>query len=232
MEKLNPSSRVAEVSALTFSILEVYQSSNLSTDANLTSVMNGIISLREALNDAIKRMKDPSELEEKDTIRKVAGRGFGYLLKGNTYSTDPVVKAAALKVFAIFENYGFSIFYESYGVETGYIDSLLTDLAAENLQADIAAIPDCANLIAALTTAENDFKIAEAAYDEQRATEGTFANATELKLQLVKEINDKLVNYLIAMAQVNQEVYGHFAGAVDEIIHKYNVIVKHRGKEN
>ncbi len=104
-------------------------------------------------------------------------------------------------------------------------------MAKPNLQEAIAALSGCAELIAALRAAQDDFEQARIAYEAEKAQEGTEANATTLKKDVTDIINNRIVVYLNAMMLVDDAAYGAFGRTVAEIIDENNEMVKRRRKK-
>ncbi len=230
IEKIILQSRITEVDAVTSRILAAYRGSSLSSDTSLSGIISSIEHLSASLNQAIKRIKSESELEEKDEVRDNAARSIYYLILGFTHHPDEGIKNAALKMMAIFNNYGLKVVNESYSSESSLLNSLLAELAKPELQQDIALISGAAESIVALQNAQNDFETSHLAYEQNKAQEGTYTNATGVRNELLKLINGKLVIYLKAMAMVNEGTYGSFVRTVAQIIADNNENVKRRRK--
>ena len=220
--------RTTEISAVTESIVGAYKNTDLSTDTWLSGLMTSLETEGGALTAAIKRMKAESELEEQDEVRDEVFRSLYYLILGLLHHPDAAVKAAAQQVFDVLDHYGLTITDQSYASESSLVDSLLNDLAQPEFQEPIALLSGCAESIAALQTAEDNFEAARIAYEEEKAQESTLENATTIKKRVVSLINDKLVVYLLAMVQVNPEMYDLFARTVGQIIADNNEVVKKR----
>ncbi|MBE0651017.1 MAG: hypothetical protein IH595_09255 [Bacteroidales bacterium] len=231
ISKLINYSRTTEVSAVAARIADAYKGTGLSTDAWLSGLMTGLEDDQSLLTAAIKRMKAESELEAQDELRDAEIRALYYLVLGLQHHPDQAIKAAAQKVFAVLEHYGLSVTAESYASESALVGSMLADLAKPELQEPIAALSGCAESIAKLKTAEDNFNVALIAFEEEKAHESTLENATVIKKRVVNLINNKLLVYLIAMMQANPETYDLFARTVAEIIADNNVAVKKRRKE-
>jgi hypothetical protein len=101
-------------------------------------------------------------------------------------------------------------------------------LGKPNTETPIAAMPGCAEQVAALQTSQDDFETARITHEEEKAGEITEKNATTLKKEVVKMINDKLVVYLRAMMQADDATYGDFGRTVGQIIADNNEVVKRR----
>ena len=158
-------------------------------------------------------------------------RAFFFMVMGYIHHPDPAVKAAALKVEKVLDQYGLSITGESYAVESSLVNSLLVDLAKQKLQDAIGALSGLAEIIAELQAAQDNFEQTRIAYEEEKAKEGTLENVTAIKKEVLVIINDKLVVYLRAMIQVDEATYGNFTRTVAEIIDDNNEVVKKRRKK-
>ncbi|HSH19166.1 MAG TPA: DUF6261 family protein [Draconibacterium sp.] len=231
IDKLMSNSRTTEVDAVSMRIIGAYKKTTLNTDTYLSGVMLSVEEKSLLLTQAINRMKAESDLEEKDEIRDNAFRSLYFLVNGLTHHPDPAISEAAAKVDAVLEHYGLSVIQQNYSTESSLISSMLDDLGKPNLQDSIAALSGCAELIAALKTAEDNFENARILYEEEKAGEGTLSNATAIKKEVVLKINDQLVVYLRAMEQVNDTTYGAFARTVAQIIADNNEVVKKRRKK-
>lgn len=231
IEKLIAKSRTTEVDAALVRMIGAYRNTSLNSDAYLSDLFAGLEGQSAHLSEAIRRMKAESVLEEKDEVRDAALRSVFFMVQGMMYHPDPAVKAAAETVNKVLDHYGMSILVESYAIESSLIGSLLGDLAKPEVQTAIAALSGLAELVAALQAAQDDFEAARIAYEEEKGQETTQVNATALKREVVGIINNQLVVYLRAMAQVNDAVYGPFARTLSEIIADNNEAVKRRSKK-
>ena len=154
-----------------------------------------------------------------------------FYVHGLQHHPDEAIKAAAQNVSAVLDHYGLSVTGESYASESALVGSMLADLAKPEFQDPVAALSGCAESIAKLQTAEDNFDVARIAFEQERAQESTLENASVIKKRVVNLVNQKLVVYLQAMMQVTPETYDLFARTVDQIIADNNVAVKKRRKE-
>ncbi len=231
IEKLMSRSRTTEVDAFLMRLVGAYKNTSLNTDTFLSGVMLELEEKSKLLTQAVNRMKVESDLEEKDDARDTIFRSLYYLVQGFVHHPDKSISGEAAKLMAILDHPGLSITNESYATESSLLSSLFNDLATAELQASINALSGCADLIGALQTAAADFEATRLKYDETKAGEGTLANATAIKKEVLKLINNKLVVYLRAMIQVNEELYGDFTRTAAEIIDSNNLVVKKRTKK-
>ncbi|MCY1720481.1 DUF6261 family protein [Prolixibacteraceae bacterium Z1-6] len=225
-------SRNTEVDGTTTQIIQGYNGTTLNTDSNLEKIMNPLKDKSLMFASAIKRMKVKSEQKGKDDFRDDKIIAFNFLLKSFTHHPDEQIRNAAFNLLEIFEHHGIEIKEESFTRESSLINSLLADLAKPKALADIVLVPQCAEYIAALQQAQDDFEATRLAFEAAQAEEGTLENATEMKKEVVELVNNQLVPYLNVMAQLDEPVYGAFARVVAEIITSNNEVVrKRRNKE-
>lgn len=231
IENLIGKSRNAEVSNVTNLTIEAYNQSGLSSDAHLSKIFAELIPLFGQLSQAIKRMKAESELEEKDELRDNAVRGVFFAVQAASYQPNAAIQSAAQSVSKVLDKYGLSMISESYAVESGLVDSLLSELAKPAIQTAVAAIPGCADLVAQLQAAQADFEASSLTYEQEKGKEGQLDNATTLKNAVVKQLNARLVVYLNAMQTVDVETYGNLANTIAQIISDNNITVRKRHKK-
>ncbi len=231
IEKLIAKSRTTEAADASTRMIVAFGQWDFETDTHLTGIFNNLSPLTERLTAAIRRAKAESELEEKDEVRDNSLRGLHYLLTGFMHHPNPEIKAAAVTLENVFDNYGLKITGESYASESALISSLLMDLGKEEYAAPIAALSGCADLLETLAISQQDFEETRVTWEREKAKEGIIENATELKKEVVAIINENLVVYLNAMQQVNPEMYAEFANTISVIIAENNETVKRRAKK-
>ncbi|MBI9073363.1 MAG: hypothetical protein JEY94_17305 [Melioribacteraceae bacterium] len=235
MSKLNKVisvSRTGEISAVAITVINEYEKKDWSADTHLTGIFDALKPASENLTDAIDRNKAISNLDEKDALRDDKLRGIYYLLQGYLRYPDTTIKEAAVNVDDVFESCGLEVTNESYAMETAKIRSLLADFDVADVKTEIAKLPGLAALITELTDAEKAFEDAKTDFDNAVAKEGTENNASVIKKEVVKIINEQLVVYLRAMVQVNPATYNELALTIARTIDANNEVVKKRRKSN
>jgi hypothetical protein len=230
IDKLIAKSRVTEVNDVATRMSGAFKNSGL-TDAYLVSTFASLDAGNTKLTLAIKRSKAESDLEEKDEVRDDKVRSFYYLVQGFSHHPTQNIKEAANLLMNLFDNYGLAMVGESYSTESSLVNSLLLDLAKPKFQESIALLSGCAELIAELQVAQNNFEQARITYEAEKAKEGMVDNATIVKKEVLTILNDKIVVYLRAMEQVDPVTYGVFTSTCAQIIADNNEQVKKRGKK-
>lgn len=225
-------SRVTEVDAGSERMIGAFQISGLDTDPHLSLMFSTLGPLSVKLSTAINHIKPDSTLEEADEDRDTKGRSLFYLVNGLCYHPSKRIKEAALKVMAVLNQFGLSMFSENYAVETSLISSLLIELAKTEMQEAIAVLPGCADMITQLQASQDYFKQTRIAWEQEKAEDGTHKNASEIKAEVLELINDKIVVYMRAMEVVIPETHGAFARTLAEIIEDNNEVVKKRRKDD
>lgn len=229
---LTSRSRNTEVDGTSMRIDGAYKNTSLSSDPHLVNLFTALENKSALLTAAINRTKAESELEAKDETRDDKVRSLNYLTLGLVHHPDAEIKAAAVAVEKVFDKYGVAITGENYATESSLITSLLVDLSNPELQPAIALLSGCGQIIEELDEAQHDFEQTRIAYETDKAEEGTHANATALKMEVVDIINDKIVVYMRAMELVDEPNYGAFARTIATIIADNNEVVKKRRKKD
>lgn len=201
------------------------------TDPYLTTCFAALGEKHLALSLAINRPRAASQLKEKDAVRDQKTYALHQLLSGYACHPDETIYTAAQTLLAVFDNFGTALTRESYAVESSFMGALLLRLAQPEYQNAIATLSGCAELIARLQAAQDDFEQTRIAYETEKAKEGMLETATGIKKAVAKIINDKIVTYLRAMEQANPTDYSGLAGTVAVIIAETNRAVKKRKKQ-
>jgi hypothetical protein len=230
LNKLLTNAKTTEVDAVSSRIVTESKKSDWSADAYLTGIFGLLEPASKKLNIAVNRIKAESDLEEKDEQRDNKVRAVYYLVLGFMHHPDTVIMTAAQKVDAVFEHYGLGITNQSFATESSLIESLLKDFTQAELQAAIAALPGLSQIVNELRTAQTSFEEALLLFEKEKAKEGNEETASVIKKEVLSIINDKLIVYLQAMVQVNQQKYGEFGGTVAQVINDINVQIKKRRK--
>ena len=230
IQKLIIWSRKTEIDDVAARLSAAFGASGI-TDPYLTACFVALGEKHLALSLAINRPKAASRLKEKDAVRDQKTHALHQLLSGYACHPDETINTAAQTMLAVFDNFGTAVTRESYTVESSLIGSLLLSFAKPEYKDAIAALSGCAELIARLQTAQDDFEQTRIAYETEKAKEGMLETASEIKKGVAKIINDKIVTYLCAMEQVNPPIYSEFAGTVAVIISENNGAVKKRKKQ-
>ena len=225
IEKLIAQSRVTEVNDAATRMSGSFKNSGL-TDQYLVSTFTTLDASNMKLTLAIKQSKAESDLEEYDEGRDDKVRSFNYLVQGFSHHPTKTIKEAAQLLMDLFDNYGLAMVGESYATESSLVSSLLLDLAKPKFQDAIALLSGCAELIAELQTAQNNFEQARITYEAEKAKEGMVENATVVKKEVLTILNDKIVVYLRAMEQVDPVTFSVFANTCAQIIADNNEQVK------
>ena len=228
IQLLISNSRNTEVDGTCTQIIQSYDGTTLNTDVRLEQIMNALKPKSALLSAAIGRIKEKSEQKGNDEIRDEKLTGLYYLLVSFSHHPDQQIRNAAHSLLVIFDHYGLAIKDESYTRESSLVHSMLDDFAKPKALANIALVPQCAEYIAALQLAEDNFDAIRLSYDEAVAEEGTLENASQMKREMVEAVNNQLVPYLNVMAQLDDTTYGAFARVVAEIISSNNEVVKKR----
>lgn len=221
--KLNSNIRIADLSGVSNRIVEFLNGQNLEPYAEYAQIMPDLQKLTQALSVAMDRSNLESELADLDAVRDKALSDLNKILKGYASISVAEVGDPAQRLLAIFNKYGVEIADYRYDAESGKIQSLLTDLAAPEAVADIAALAHVDTAINTLSEAQRAFEATKITYDQaaENRKENT-QSASSIKPQLLDVINDKLVNYHMAMVQFRDARFKNLADTVNEWIQDAN----------
>ena len=228
LNKLIAKSRTTEIDTVTRDIITGYDKNGTKDDANLAGLIDELRPVSAELTGAVKRKKAESELEEKDEIRDTKVKGVFHIKEGCLCFSDKKINSAAVMLDGVLNRYGMGITRESYAVESSLVKSLIGDFAKPEIQKATGALPGMSQIIEELKAAQDDFEKTSLNYKEDKSDEEELKSATEIKMQAVSIINDKLVVYLRAMCMINKEKYGGYAGTVAQMIDDNNAAVKRR----
>ncbi|MDE5581326.1 MAG: hypothetical protein K2I95_07885 [Treponemataceae bacterium] len=173
---------------------------------------------------AIKQDAVVSTLDEADGRRDAVTRDLFTLAGGYTASPFAEVKSAAQDVCAVLEKYGRGMTSRNYADQTALTESLLEDLGAEKIAAQVKALSGVAELVASIREAQDAFASAHDGYIKAKAGKGE--SASSLKKPLVSLINDNIVPYLNIVAAMDG--YADFVAALAGNIKKTNDTVARR----
>ncbi len=225
-------SRVTEVDGTSARILNAYNSSGLNTDLVLDGIMVKIKEQSKILTSAIKRSKVESLQKVKHRFRADKLRSLNYLLLSFSLDSDETVQQAAKSLLIIYSKFGLKILRDNYVEVSSEINALLDDLAAPELADAIAAVPGCAESIAQLQAAQNDFEQTRTDYEHDKGEQGTLKKASDQKQVVLTLINEHLIVILKERWLDQQDMFGEFIRTVTEIIQDNNLAVKRRQKLN
>ncbi|TRX72590.1 DUF6261 family protein [Carboxylicivirga sp. M1479] len=231
LEKLRSSSRTTEVDSVGRQILDAIKKGDWSADTHLSSLQVELSQNSEALNTAIKRDKSESELDSNDDKRDTDTRDVFYFTRGFLHHPDEATQQAAQTVQAVLDKYTLEMVRKSNAIQSSLTESLLKDLKTTDVQASVDALSGLSVLIARLEDSQAVVKKANLTYLANKASDENQANATELKKELLNNINDKLVVYLRAMIQVDEARYRDLFDTMAQIIEVNNINVKKRSNK-
>ena len=228
--KVNGKAHVTELDALSDAMEREYAlacgdgSTAVAKDTILKTQFAQLTDLSARNTTAIKQDAVVSTLDEVDGKRDSVTRDLFTLSTGYTASPFAEVKAAAQDVCAVLEKYGRAMTSKSYAEQTALTESLLEDLGADKIAAQIKTLAGVMELVASLRKAQDSFATAHDGYIKAKAGKGE--SASSLKKPLVSLINDNIVPYLNIVAAI--EGYTDFIAAIAGNIKKTNDTVVRR----
>ncbi|MDE5581411.1 MAG: hypothetical protein K2I95_08335 [Treponemataceae bacterium] len=228
--KVNGKAHVTELDALSDAMEREYAlacgdgSTAVAKDTILKTQFAQLTDLSARNTTAIKQDAVVSTLDEVDGKRDSVTRDLFTLSTGYTASPFAEVKAAAQDVCAVLEKYGRTMTSKGYAKQTALTESLLEDLGADKIAAQVKSLAGVTELVASLRKAQDSFAAAHDGYIKAKAGKGE--SASSLKKPLVSLLNDNIVPYLNIVAAI--EGYTDFIAAIAGNIKKTNDTVARR----
>ena len=228
--KVNGKARVTELDALSDAMEREFTlacgdgSTAVGRDAVLKTQFAQLADLSARNTTAIRQDAVVSTLDEADSVRDAVTRDLFTLSTGYTASPFAEVRTAAQDVCAVLEKYGRGMTGKNYADQTALTESLLEDLGAEKIAAQVKALSGVAELVASLREAQDGFAAAHDGYIKAKAGKGE--SASSLKKPIVALINDNIVPYLNIVAAMDG--YAAFVAAVTGNIKSTNDTVARR----
>ena len=214
--KLINNERTTELDALSDAMEREYAAACASgltavgKDAVLKAQFAQLADLSARNTTAIRQDAVVSTLDEADSARDSATRDLFTLAGGYTASPFAEVKSAATDVCAVLDKYGRGMTGKNYADQTALTESLLEDLGAEKVAAQVKVLSGVAELVAQLREAQDGFAAAHDGYVRAKAGKGE--SASSLKKPIVALINDNIVPYLNIVAAMDG--YAEFVAEV------------------
>jgi hypothetical protein len=228
LKKLSYDSRIAEVDTVSGQIVLAHNEADLSSDSNLTNVMNTIGLEREELETAIQQTDAESHLAEKDDLRDCKYRAVGYMLQGASYNPEPIVKESATVLLKIFDKYGMETVSKSYNEESSNITNIIKEFKTPDAQEHAINIQGLPIAIEELDISQGRFDQAMIKWQSDKGSDKAKVNDTKVRKDLMNTLNKKFIPYLDVMNGINSDLYGSFTNSVAEIINDNNENVKRR----
>ncbi|MDE5798429.1 MAG: hypothetical protein K2H73_05350, partial [Treponemataceae bacterium] len=175
--------RTTELDALSDAMEREYKlacgdgSTAVAKDAVLKAQFGQLADLSARNTTAIRQDAVVSTLDEADSARDAATRDLFTLAGGYTASPFAEVRAAATDVCAVLDKYGRGMTGKNYADQTALTESLLEDLGAEKVAAQVKVLSGVAELVASLREAQDGFAAAHDGYVRAKAGKGESASS-------------------------------------------------------
>ena len=227
--KVNGAAQIAELADLGLEHQRIFDEYPLAKkDEILSLIFEGENKDTGELISATKKDKVVINLAEFDSARDTAISDAFSLARAFKKVKDSKKSAAASRVASVFDKYT-GITRLSNANESGQIQSLLQDLEAEDVKTALLDLPEVADAIDDIKTAETAFQ--EARHKSEGGTATNGMAASKVKRSLVSTINDKLTPYLSVVALVKPEVYEELANKISVSISKLNTTILQRSNK-
>ena len=233
MKKIRKDVRVTQASAVSDMIIRLYKDAIaqdplcvLAKDQNLAVMISKLEVSSGELTTAIKREKSSHNLREVDLVRDNLIRRILVVLNGYAAVPFPEKQAAAEKLLAVTSKYK-GITTENYNNESALLDSMLEDLASEDLVPAIDLLDGISILISDLREAQANFKRESVSSAQNHANKSN--SAVKIKLPLLEIINEEIVPYLTGLSKM--DAYKAFIAQCEAEITKANLKITRKKSE-
>ncbi len=230
--KLESRVRLSELGSTISNVLEAYTNSNITKDIPLQSVINELIAINTTFSSTIAISEMVSQLESYEEIGDTVTKGIYYYLQSCVHLPTSAISLAAEKLLIELKKHGLGASKFSFNEETIHFKSLLESLSSKHHANEINSIPNLKTMVEKLVTTQQDYQDLHNKYLSIQNKKQNKQSASDIKYELLKVLNDKLVIYLRSQIIFNQEVYLNFAQEVASAINKTNNDIKKRSNLN
>lgn len=226
--KLHDRSKVTEVDYTVGLIIDLYESSDWSSDRYLTELFEELKAESNEFSSAIAKVTYESQNYRLDSVRDSDFRNLYYFTFGKMHDPDPRVKEAAQKLFRVIGISDLALTEKSYSIESSLINSIFEQVKAAPLKETVELIPEIGTLLESLKRSQRAFEKADSELRAAKVQAAQKRSATAVKKAVLPLINGKVILYMNAMAVVDEAKYGALARTATQIISDNNMRVKRR----
>ena len=230
MSKINKLAHLiqnAELADFAPKMYDWYEKSEIKSDTILSSMMKSEKEQGEALLTAFKKQKVVSGLDDADKVRDDAETSFFAVLDG--YAAFPLAakKSAAQKLLEVAQKYR-GLTRLPLNKQTAETMSMLSDLAAPELEGAIKELDGVGDLIEKIAAAQEEFRKEEARLVEAKSS--STDSATTLRKKLFSLINDDIIPYLNIASKHAGAEYEELSKKIATEVEKTNLKASVRDK--
>lgn len=230
ISKMYARGRVTEVSACISQLFEAYQNSTIATDEKIGPFFTKMETLNSNLIDTFHQVQMKSKLLDKDDVLDASIRTLNGFIIGASCNPNAAIKDPAMVLKEVIDGYGMGILAESYAIQSTLVKSLFRDLSTPEMQAHVAVIPACADVLQAAKDAYSEFENTRLEQEVAKAKEKDTVIASKVRDDLVSLYNEIIYFYLMGQIVINDPDFVAFGKIADQIVSKYNASVKNRLK--
>ncbi|WP_282036740.1 DUF6261 family protein [Saccharicrinis aurantiacus] len=231
IKKVMTTVRNADIHALSTKIVAAVSSDILESDAHLGTITTEMDTKNSLLLTAINKDKMHSSLEELDDERDQAFKSILQLTEGYKHYPDATIAAAALEIGALNNKYKNDILGSSYNSQNTYSESYSEDMTKPKYANAMAQLPGVLPLFESFNTKQQAFASSQNTLQMARVNEDEMPAATEIKKELIKIINGKLVVYLQFLQKMATPEYAEVCTAIELLIDAENTKIKQRSSK-
>ena len=220
IEKLSSRIRIAETLNSAENILTAINAGAWETDPYFPIIIDEFAKVTASFRQSVDFTKAESDLEEFDLKRDNDVRAIFNVANGFQFFRDPKVQEAFKVVMKTLSEYGMSITEGNYAQESTTIKSMLNNLAEPAVATAIEALVPLGQLIENLRVSQAEFDSAVQAYNASKVD--NLVSPTEIKKEVVKVLNKKLIGYLNIVTPLNEALFSDISGKIAELIERGN----------
>lgn len=227
ISRVNYGMQAGRINGLVQSIIQKKSQLGDITGTHLETVFEKLASKQAALNEAIMREREKSDMTRRMQVLKTKFRYFYRLLHAYSNLEEADFQPDAQAILAVVRPYSRKITRcFQYLTCASYVSSLITDLEAPELIPQILAMPQIEASIVALKMEQKSLIKRHADFHDLLTQQRVKLNASELRLESLQCVNAELVDYLNAMSLVETVDYSVFSDTLNGIIKNHNSILK------
>lgn len=165
-------------------------------------------------------------LKKTDKYRDRMLSGLTQVSRASMLRGDEDIAKNATEVYRIIKAHGLDLRHKSYQSESAGIDSIVSELNSESMQAMIDTLPESKAFLVELASANQTFK---KYFDENMAYKASIVklNSPSIQVRIVRNLfNSKLVQFINMMSEIEPENFKTLANKIAPYTDKINLNAK------
>ena len=230
IKKVDSSIRIAEVPSVAGAMIAHWEESGAVAKNELLKIgFDELSSLTKTAISTLNSEKSKSNMDELDRALDASWTALGTGLEGHAALQKGEGKEAALSLLDLYARHGGKATSRAnFASESATIASALDELSSEKAQANVKKLGGIAEAIEELSAAHKAFQDAFNAASSATAAGKSEKSSSDLKKDILRCINDKILPFVSAAAALDNATYGTFAAVLGEDVERANAAVSKR----